>query len=110
MKLGIKRAKLCVSIVFLSIAIGCSPMVSLRGYRNHRLGSAIDSVKQMNSSEYSYASSIGWKEKTYTLDNGNWVYIDPYAPNCFIHWEVNPGGTIVGSHLEGKGCDMWPFR
>jgi len=50
----------------------------------------------------SYASRIGWKEKTYQLDNGNWVYVEPDSKNCFIHWEVNPLGIFVGYKLEGN--------
>jgi hypothetical protein len=51
-----------------------------------------------------YPSSIGWQEKTYTLNNGNWVYVEPVRPDCFIHWEVNPQGIIIGYKTEGKRC------
>jgi hypothetical protein len=51
-----------------------------------------------------YASSIGWKEKIYRLDNGMLVYVEPVRPGCFIHWEVNPQGIIVGYKLEGNRC------
>lgn len=51
-----------------------------------------------------YASRIGWQEKTYQLDNGNWVYVEPVRPDCFIDWEVNPAGTIIGYKTEGKRC------
>lgn len=51
-----------------------------------------------------HASKIGWQEKTYTLDNGNWVYITPDRPDCFMHWEVNPEGIIIDYKTEGKRC------
>ena len=46
-------------------------------------------------------SRIGWKEKTYKFDNGNWVYVEPDSPGCFIHWESDLQGIIVGYRLEG---------
>ncbi|MBI3319285.1 MAG: hypothetical protein HYZ89_01685 [Candidatus Omnitrophica bacterium] len=69
----------------------------------------------MDSREGSYASSIGWKETTHSLDNGNWVYVTPAGRfgtaigggECFIHYEVNPEGIIVGARTEGKGCRWW---
>jgi len=57
--------------------------------------------KQAISHAGSYAKSIGWKEKIYKLDNGNLVYVEPDRPGCFIHWEVNPQGIIIGYKLEG---------
>ena len=60
------------------------------------------------SREGSYASRIGWKETTYPLDNGNWVYVEPAGvggKDCLIHWEVNPQGIIVGARTEG--CRGW---
>lgn len=53
----------------------------------------------------SYAKSIGWeKGTTYKLENGNWVYVELDSKECFIHWEVNPAGIIIGYKLDGKGC------
>jgi len=62
----------------------------------------IEETKKLILRLESYASRIGWKEKTYQLNNGNWVYVEPDSKNCFIHWEVNPQGIIVGYKLEGK--------
>ena len=69
----------------------------------------------MDSREGSYASRTGWKETTYPLDNGNWVYVTPAGVfgkafgggDCFIHYEVNPQGIIVNARTEGKGCRWW---
>ena len=103
-------SSLWMALVFLLSVGGCAPYPTLRGYRNSIMGSPIDHIKELNAREGSYASSIGWKETTYPLANGNWAYVDPYAPNCVVHLEVNPTGIIVGSRAEGSGCDMWPFR
>ena len=101
---------LLVGVLFLN-ASGCINYIpTLRSYRKRGVGRPISHTKELMSHEKSFASSIGWKETTYTLDNGNWVYVEPDSPNCFIHWEVNPEGIIVGSRAEGKGCDIWPFR
>ena len=73
------------------------------------VGQPIEGIRQRISRKGSYASSIGWEETTYPLDNGNWVYVEPDGVDrdCFIHWEVNPEGIIVGVRTEGKGCRWW---
>ena len=106
-----KAIRLLIAAAILLGSNGCFfSMPTLRGERARGKGLHINALKEMVLREGSYASSIGWKEQTYQLDNGNWVYVEPYAPNCFIHWEVNPEDIIVDSRAEGKGCDMWPFR
>jgi hypothetical protein len=69
------------------------------------IGRPIKDIQNLMARSDSYASSIGWKENTYTLGNGNWVFVEPADPKCFIHWEVNPGGTIVNFKTDGKQCD-----
>ena len=81
---------------------GClSQIVTLDEHIKSWLGQPIEEKRNILSRPGSYASSIGWKEKTYRLDNGNWTYVAPVRPNCLIHWEVSPQGTIVGYKLEG---------
>ena len=74
------------------------------------IGQPIEETRKTMARENSYASSIGWKETTYPLDDGNWVFVEPATPDCLIHWEVNPQGIIVGAHAEGKGCDWWTMN
>ena len=105
-----KIIRLLVVVASLLNLIGCAPYPTLRSYRKQGIGQHIDVTKELVSREGSYASSIGWKETSYKLNNGNWVYVEPDSPHCLIHWEVNPEGIIVGSRVEGRGCDMWPFR
>lgn len=74
---------------------GCvSQIMSLKEYTKAWIGQPIERK----------AASIGWKETTYSLDNGNRVYVEPDRKDCFIHWEVNPQGIIVDSRAEGRGC------
>lgn len=63
-------------------------------------------LKQEMSRPDSYASKIGWKETTYPLASGNYVYVQPLREGCFFHWEVNPNGIIVGYVAKGKECDQ----
>jgi hypothetical protein len=71
-------------------------------YTENKIGHPIEKQKMRVADPGSYASRIGWQEKTYKLDNGNWVYVEPDSKNCFIHWEVNPEGTIIGYKLDGN--------
>lgn len=45
-----------------------------------------------------------WPWTTYQLDNGNLAYVDSIRANCYIHWEINPQGIIVGYKTEGNRC------
>ena len=101
--------RVVIAVIVLLSSSGCAPYPTLRSYRKSGLGRPISAKKALIERKGSHASSIGWKETTYNLPNGNWVYVEPDSPNCFIHWEVNPDGIIVGSHTEGKGCEVWPW-
>jgi len=86
---------------------GCPTIPSLKNYTKGWVGRPIEELKEVDAlpSVYDdYAMRIGWQETTYRLDNGNWVYVQLDSKDCFIHWEVNPQGIIVGSRTEGKGC------
>ena len=69
------------------------------------VGRPLDWYKAVASRPESYASRIGWQEKTYKLEGGNFVYVAPVKPNCTIFWEVDKTETIVGYKLEGTRCD-----
>lgn len=98
----LKRALLGIYLLGLC---GCvSQIVPFKEFANGWLGDPVDEKKQIISRHGSYASRIGWQETTYQLDNGNWVYIEPIRPDCFVHWEVNSEGIIVGYRTEGTGC------
>lgn len=96
------KTKLLILFAVLFV-VGClTPIVSIEDYTKNWIGRPIEETKKLILRLESYASRIGWKEKTYQLNNGNWVYVEPDSKNCFIHWEVNPQGIIVGYKLEGK--------
>ena len=92
----------------LLLLCGCvSQILSLKEYTRGWIGHPIDELKEATSRPNvwdEYKAEIGWKETTYPLPNGNWVYVELDRKDCFIHWEVNPQGIIVGSRTEGKGC------
>jgi hypothetical protein len=96
--------KIILLILFTTLfAVSClSQIVSIEDNTNSWIGRPLEEIRRPILRPESYASRIGWKEKTYSLDNGNWVYVEPDSPGCFIHWEVNQQGIIVGYKLEGK--------
>lgn len=76
-------------------------MPSVEEYaKNYWIGQSVQELQEPLSRPNSYASRIGWKETTYKLDNGNWVYVEPVRKDCYVHWEVNPQGVIIGSRVE----------
>jgi hypothetical protein len=42
----------------------------------------------------------------YQLDNGNDVYVYTEFKRCFIHWEVNKAGIIVGVYNTEGDCNF----
>lgn len=96
---------LIVYILFTILLYGCLSQIDpLEEFVKAWVGRPLSELKEVISRPESYPSRIGWKETTYKFDNGNLVYIEPVRPNCFIHWEVNPEGIIVGYKTEGKKC------
>lgn len=95
-----KKEMFILFIAFL-FAGCCSQIISIDEYTKQGIGRPIDEKKKSGNNPGSYASRTGWKEKTYQLGNGNWVYVELDSKNCFIHWEVNSKGIIIGYKLEG---------
>lgn len=90
-------------LFFTFFTVSClSQIAPIEERTNSWIGRPIEETRRLILRPESYASRIGWKEQTYKLDNGNWVYVEPDSPGCFIHWEVNPQGIIVGYKLEGR--------
>jgi len=90
--------------VFAIVLTGCgSQIVTLDEHVKGWVGRDIEEMKTIMSRPNSYASKIGWKETTYNLPNGNWIFVEP-EPRCSIHWEVNQQGAIVGYKAEGESC------
>jgi len=92
---------LLLSIILL---YGCASQMSLEDLSREWITRPLAELKQEMKSPDSYASKIGWKDTTYPLPNGNFVYIQPASNDCYVHWEVNQGGTIIGYQFKGNGC------
>src|SRR6185369_14658762 len=93
-----KRVILIILTLLLQVACGTIP--KMEDYTKSGMGRPVDGLKASMARPSSYASRIGWQEKTYDLPNGNWVLVEP-EPRCMIHWEVNRQGIIVGYRTEG---------
>ncbi|MEQ6342581.1 MAG: hypothetical protein M3A44_13290 [Gammaproteobacteria bacterium] len=102
-----KKVFYVIPLNILSITLfGCMSQIRpFTEYVNGVVGQPINSYIEAGARPGSYASRIGWKDRRYKLENGNWVYVAPEREGCIIHWEVNPQGIIVGYRTEGNRCD-----
>ena len=91
-------------LLYIILLYGCASQVSLNDLSRDRLARPLSELKEEMKSPDSYASKIGWKETTYPLANGNFVYVEPVSADCSVHWEVNQGGIIIGYQAKGNGC------
>ncbi len=97
---------LCI-IVFL---YGCAAPISLEEHTRDLIARPLSELKEEMNRPDSYASKTGWKESTYPLANGDFVYIEPLRADCSVLWEINPGGTIIGYQSRGNGCPEGPGK
>jgi hypothetical protein len=95
------EVSLVLSIIFF---YGCASRMSLEDLGRYWIARPLSDLKEEMKSPSSYASKIEWKETTYPLSNGNFVYVEPVTADCSIHWEINQSGIIVGFQAKGKGC------
>ena len=85
-------------------ACSISQIPTIREYAGGLIGQNVSVVRSLTEGKTSYASRVGWQEKTYPLANGHWIYVQPDRPNCEIHFEVNGEDLIVGYTPMGSGC------
>jgi len=85
-------------------ACSASQIPAIDDYAGDLVGRDISIVQDLVRRSTSHATSIGWQEKTYTLPNGHWVYVEPDRANCEIHYEVDGENIIVGYTPMGVGC------
>ena len=90
---------LCIILLY-----GCASQRSLEDLSRDWIARPLSELKQEMKSPDSYASKIGWKETTYPLANGNFVYVEPVSADCSVHWEINQSGIIIGYHAKGNDC------
>ena len=88
----------------LFLLCGCASQISVEDRSRNWIARPLSELKAEMNNPNSYASKIGWNEKTYPLANGNMVYIEPVGDNCSIHWEVNQGGLIINYTAKGHSC------
>jgi hypothetical protein len=94
-------------LLLLTAGIGAcsvSQIPTLDEYGKACIGLNISVIRELTVGPNSYATRVGWEEKTYALANGHLVYVQPDRPNCEIHFEVNSEGIIVGYTPMGTGC------
>jgi len=88
-------------LVFLS---ACASQVRVEELSSEWIARPLQELKQAMKSPDSYASKIGWQEKTYPLANGYYAFVEPISPDCSIHWSVNQRDIIVDYRAKGSGC------
>jgi len=94
-------------LLLLTVGMGAcslSQIPTLKEYGDSAIGLNVEVIRTLIERPNSYASRVGWQEKTYPLPNGHWVYVEPDRPNCEIHYEVNGEDIIVGYTPMGTGC------
>lgn len=90
--------------LFIILLYGCASQMSIENRGNNWLARPLSDLKQEMQRPDSYASKIGWKETTYPLANGDFVYVEPLSSDCAIHWRVSQSNIIVSYQGKGDGC------
>lgn len=96
----------CGLILCLFVVYGCASQVKISALVHEWVARPLSELKQSMKEPDSYASKIKWKEATYPLANGNYVFVEPVGKDCNVHWEVHPNGMIVGYRAVGSGCEF----
>lgn len=95
---------LSMGLVVGLTACSASQVPTLEEYGGSAVGQDISVVRDVVERPGSRAQAMGWQERTYTLANGHWVYVEPDRANCEIHYEVDGEDIIVGYQAVGTGC------
>lgn len=98
------RRRVLLPLVAALTACSASQIPTLEDYADSAVGQNISVVRDLVRRPGSHATTVGWQEKTYTLPNGHWVYVEPDRANCEIHYEVDGEDIIVGYTAVGTGC------
>ncbi len=94
-------------LLFLVVFIyGCATQLYVDEHATVWISRPLSELKETMNRPDSYASKVGWQEKTYPLSNGYYVFIEPIDQECSVHWKVNPRDIIVDYSASGKGCVM----
>ncbi len=91
-------------LLYIILLTGCASQMSSENLGRVWIARPLSELKEEMKSPDSYASKVGWQETTYPLADGNYVFVEPLSVDCFVHWEVNRSGIIIGYKAKGKGC------
>lgn len=94
-----------VSILSTFFLGACSYHLYIEEHANEWLARPVSELKEDMKRPDSYASKIKWEEKTYPLSNGYYVFVEPIAEGCSIHWDVNNRDRIIGYRTVGNECE-----
>jgi len=92
-------------LLYIILLYGCASQMSLEDLSREWIARPLSELKEEMKSPDSYASKIGWKETTYPLANGDFVYVEPVSADCSVHWEISENGIIIGYQAKGNGCN-----
>lgn len=101
---GVLRCLGCLLLPALVLNGCASSGMSIEEQTKEWIARPLSELKQEMSKPDSYASRSGWKETSYPLSNGNYVFIEPIREGCSINWEINSSGIIIGYNTSGKDC------
>lgn len=104
--LAVNFTRQCCFLILLAFLGGCAHQASVEERSNEWIARPLAELKQAMKSPDSYASKIGWKEKTYPLADGYYAFVEPVGPDCTIHWRINQRDIIVDHRTEGSGCKL----
>lgn|SRR5208283_3241812 len=100
----IQLPRLWYFLLFMVLLNGCATQISVEDHSREWVARPLSELKQEMNRPDSYASKSGWKETTYPLANGNYVYVEPLREGCSVHWEVNSKDIIIGYDAKGNDC------
>ena len=103
---AILMAKKWGFLVLLVFFCGCATPLYVEDYTNQWISRPLSELQQAMNRPDSYASKIGWKETTYPMAIGYYVFVEPLSEKCSVHWNINPRDKIVGYQAVGSGCEL----
>ena len=88
------------------VLAGCaaSQIPPIDTYANTFVGRNVAVLRDLVRRPDERSRTVGFQERTYSLANGHWVYVEPDRRNCEIHYEVDGEDIIVGWTAVGSGC------
>jgi len=92
-------------LLLFVLLCGCATPVYVEQHSNEWISRPLSELKEAMNRPDSYASKIGWRETTYPLSNGYYVFIEPLGQECSVRWKINPRDIIVDYSTTGSGCE-----